>query len=90
MRLNASPAWRYFSKLSQSEAQCLRCEAIFPLKKGCTSHLLAHIKLRHSEDNLGDDPDIETEPMDPIIIPTSRESQCVLHSSWREHPQISR
>ena len=51
MRLNASPAWRYFRRLSPTEAQCRKCEAILPVKKGSTSRLLAHIKLNHAGDH---------------------------------------
>ena len=63
MRLNASPAWRCFIKLNQSEAQCRLCETIFPIKKGSTSRLLSHIRQQHP-----------AEEREPVIIPFRRET----------------
>ena len=78
MRLNASPAWKYFRKLSPVEAECQVCEVVIPIKQGSTSRLLSHIKLRHS-DNLekeNNEPDTER---DPIVIPFSRKEPVVEH-----------
>ena len=75
MRLNASPAWRYFTKLSPTSAQCLICEAILPVKKGSTSSLLAHVRYRHSTHWSGGanrEESLNTESKVPIVIPFSR------------------